>query len=230
MLEVLIKLINGQAGFLDVVVRAISLVILIFSIFPFHNFIQSKVAEKLGDRTSKNQGMQTLNPFAHIDYAGALAMIVFGIGWGRHSYINARNFKNPKRDIAIVAATGLLANLLYALVLMLISNIITVVSYLVFDGSVVLSTICLILTIAAQVAISLTVFYLLPIPPLDGAKILASVLPDRYYYRYLSFERYFSLILILLIATNVLDYPLAYAGSYIYQLLSRVAWLPFFWL
>lgn len=230
MLKVLIDLINGKAGLLDVIVQAISLVILIFSIFPFHNFVQSKVAERLGDRTSKHQGMQTLNPFAHIDYAGALTMIIFGIGWGRHSYINARNFKNPKRGIAIVAATGVLANLVYALVFLLIGNLLSVVIYLIFGQVSFINILLSVFYMAAQVAVSLTVFYLLPIPPLDGAKILASVLPDRYYYKYLSFERYFSLILILLVATDALDAPILLVSNYIYRLLSYVAWLPFFWI
>ncbi len=167
--------------------------IAIFILLPVHEFAHAKTAVALGDNTPRYSGRLSLNPFAHIDFLGAALLILFGFGWAKPVGIDMRNFKNPKRDMAITALAGPVSNLILALILCIISNAILLFS------SMITYVIAMILNSVAYISVSLAVFNFLPVPPLDGSRLLTALLPDRTYYKLMQYERYFPLIVIALI-------------------------------
>ena len=145
-------------------------------ILPFHELAHGWMANKLGDSTAKWMGRLTLNPIKHLDPIGSVLLIFTGYGWAKPVPINPRNFKNQKQGMAITAAAGPIANLLIALVFMILWKIAAYMSYamdLTFLN--VLSTLLLYIV---SINVGLAVFNLLPIPPLDGSRIVGLFLPE----------------------------------------------------
>ena len=206
-------LLKGDASFLAITYIMASLLV-IFVTLPFHEYAHAFAADKLGDRTARYQGRLTLNPLSHIDYLGALAIILFGFGWARPVPVNANNFKNPKRDMAITAAAGPVMNLLLAFV--------GGFFHFAFAGSeaMFLNFISEFFQKFCELNITLAVFNLLPIPPLDGWKVLGAVLPARTYWKIMSYERYISFAVILLICTGALDLPLGFIRGFFYTIVN----------
>lgn len=165
-----------------------------------HEYFHGYAAYKLGDPTAKSLGRLTLNPIKHLDPFGALCMVFFHFGWAKPVPINARYFKNPKRDFAITALAGPLSNLtlsflaafLYALTIKLFSGI-SVNNTFIY--SLVQNTVSFIY-IFHVVNIGIAIFNLIPIPPLDGSRLLCAVLPTKTYFAIMKYERtiYFVLI------------------------------------
>lgn len=165
-----------------------------------HEFSHGLTAYKLGDPTAKNLGRLSLNPIKHIDVFGALCMIFFRFGWAKPVPINARYFKKPKRDFALTALAGPLSNLLMALIFALIYLLtwkafagIAFTSELTFR---IAENLLLFLYAFHAVNLGLAIFNLIPIPPLDGSRILNIVLPQKTYFSIMRYERqiYFGLI------------------------------------
>jgi len=148
---------------------------------PLHEWAHGFVAYKLGDRTAKYQGRLTLNPLAHVDYMGAAMILLIGFGWAKPVPVDPRNFKNPKRDMALTALAGPVSNLLAAVVSGLISNLIVMI--MIKTGNSSLSTgfvyVLLFFRYLMMINASLAVFNFIPIPPLDGSKILMAFLPYK---------------------------------------------------
>jgi Zn-dependent protease len=153
-----------------------------------HEYAHGWAAYKLGDPTAKAAGRLTLNPLKHIDPIGALCMILFRFGWSKPVPINEYNFERREVDTALTALAGPVSNILLALLTGLIN--------LIFkpDPS---SIFALILIVFASINISLAVFNLLPIPPLDGHKIVRALLPKKLRYYWEKLER-FSIFIILI--------------------------------
>lgn len=157
-----------------------------------HEYAHGYAAYKLGDPTAKIAGRLTFNPLAHVDPMGLIAMILFRVGWAKGVPINPNNFRNRKRDTLIVSIAGIATNFLIAIIAALVFRLVKIRVPLFYQF----------LFILAYVNIMLGVFNLLPLPPLDGSKILFSLLPDRLEYFFNKHERILSIILIVLIFTN----------------------------
>ncbi len=165
-----------------------------------HEFFHAYAAYKLGDNTAKYMGRLTINPIKHLDPLGALCMVFFRFGWAKPVPIDPRNFKNPKRDFAVSALAGPLSNLLVAF----FSSFLYLLTYaLLRDVSFPSNTLLQIaqstldfLFIFHSINVGLAIFNLIPIPPLDGSRLLNAILPERLYFKFMKYERtiYFMLI------------------------------------
>lgn len=188
----------SESGLLyDIISLVVSAAIVIFVTMPVHEWAHGFVAGKLGDPTARYYGRTRLNPMAHIDPMGALGILLFGIGWAKPVPVDTRYFKNPKKDMALTAFAGPLANLIMAFVAMFICN--AIIFAMRFVEVVWLLYFLLFLAIVlfevASINVGLAIFNLVPIPPLDGSKILAAFLSDRAYYTLMRYERYFTFVL-----------------------------------
>lgn len=186
---------------------------IILLIICVHEVAHGLVASKLGDPTAKSLGRLTLNPLKHLDPFGFLAMLCVGIGWAKPVPINTRYFKKPKRDMAICAAAGPLANILMGLIAMILLRLVMLFAELNPELFVehynVFYAIIMLFQTAAELSIAFAVFNLFPIPPLDGSKIVYMFLPNNILYKVLQYENYISLgFLALILLENFLPFSI----------------------
>lgn len=164
-----------------------------------HEMSHGFAAYLMGDRTAKDSGRLSLNPLRHIDPIGLICMVIFKFGWAKPVPVNPMYFKNRKGGMAAVALAGPGSNIILALVSFVLMRLILIIPissewmYHVMEFFVTL------FSTMASLNIGLAVFNLIPIPPLDGSKILNVVLPDNVYYKVLRYEQYGFLILIILL-------------------------------
>lgn len=218
----LFNLFQGYSG-IQLIVLLFARVFIVFCCLPLHEYAHALVAVKLGDNTPRAQGRLTVNPLAHLDLIGTLMIIFVGFGYAKPVSVNARNFKNPKGGMALTALAGPVANLIMAAVAILLMNI-----TMLFDMSnVFVQAFSYFFSFAATTNIGLAVFNLLPIPPLDGSRVLQLLIPDRYYYNFMKYERYIIIVVFVLILTGVLTTPLSFLGGLIYKGLAYLIGLPF---
>lgn len=157
-----------------------------------HETCHGLMAYVLGDPTAKRMQRLSLNPLRHIDWLGLASMFLCGFGWAKPVPVDMRYFKNPKWGMALAALAGPVSNLLLAMVLIFTASLIPVSAL----GGAAANELFYFLLTTAILSIGLGLFNLLPIPPLDGSKILFSVLPERAYYTLMRYERYGMLILL----------------------------------
>lgn len=161
-----------------------------------HEFSHALAASRLGDPTARAAGRLTLNPLAHLDFFGTIALVFAGFGWAKSVPVNPVHLRSPRRDMALIALAGPVSNVLLAAAISL------VLRFFVFPWmapQLVSSLLPMILIQAVWINIILAVFNLIPIPPLDGSRILAGVVPESWNYGYQHVERYGPMILIGLI-------------------------------
>lgn len=234
LLSVLSNAFSGQGlDLMSVIASILASLLVIFVMLPFHEFAHATVAGWFGDKTAKMLGRQTLNPLKHIDYVGALLLLLFGFGWAKPVPVNLDHRKNPKGAMAVVALAGPLANLLAGIVGGLLINLVleidpTAVLFLLGGKSVgILSYIVLFLYYFMAINISLAVFNLIPIPPLDGSKILMAFLPNKICYQIQRNEAMISMILMIAIAFGAFSGPLSVAQRWLTSGILNLTALPF---
>ncbi len=198
----------------------------VFCTLPVHEMAHAFIAYKLGDNTAKNMGRLTMDPFKHLDWFGSVLIVLFGFGWAKPVPVNPANFKNPKKGMALTALAGPISNLLMAFLFMLIANGIGLIPA-TQDTIYYINMIYLFLFYAAVINITLAVFNLIPVPPLDGSRLLCAFLPDRLYFKVMQYERYFMLVILLLLITGVLDIPINFLSDLLLRGIVYLANLPF---
>ena len=170
-----------------------------------HETCHGLAAYALGDPTAKRMNRLSFNPLHHIDWLGLASMFICGFGWAKPVPVDMRYFKNPKAGMALTALAGPVSNFLLAFLLMFLAS---VVSRFTAGPVAFLMT-------TAILSIGLGLFNLVPIPPLDGSKVLFSLLPDRAYYTLMRFERFGMLVLLLIIWLDL-------GGSYLSDAIRTV--------
>lgn len=167
----------------------------IFLCLTVHETCHGLAALALGDPTAKSMHRLSLNPLRHIDWIGLLFMFVAGFGWAKPVPVDPRYFKNPKKDMALTALAGPVSNLVLAFLALLMAKGI----YLYTPDTIGWNRLLyFLLYTLAPLSIGLGVFNLIPIPPLDGSKVLGALLPDRLYVTQLRYERYGLAVLLVL--------------------------------
>lgn len=182
-----------------------------------HEVSHGYMAYRLGDPTARNMGRLTLNPLKHLDPVGALCMVLFHFGWARPVPINARYFKKPRRDTALTAAAGPVSNFTMAFLGLLVQEILFAVfirhpasSQFVYNLQYAALTL---FSYFHVLNLSLGLFNLIPVPPLDGSRIFLTFLPAKYYFGIMQYERYIQLGLMLLLWLGFLTRPLSFLVS-----------------
>ena len=162
-----------------------------------HEYAHAKAADVMGDFTPRMTGRLTLNPMAHIDPIGLIMLLVVRFGWAKPVMINARNFRNWRQGELLVAVAGPIANLLVAFISLLAMAVL-------FKLGMFSEGVRLVLSMMVLFNINFAIFNMLPLPPLDGSKVLMVLLPGRLAYKLMSLERYSFIILIFLMMTPFL--------------------------
>lgn len=196
----------------------------------FHETCHGFAAWKLGDPTAKDAGRLTLNPLRHVDLFGLVMMAIFKFGWAKAVPVNMNRLRHPKRDMAVVALAGPLSNLLLAFAALLLRALLLYAILFHWGQAVWTDYVITFLEYVAILSVGLAVFNVIPIPPLDGSKVLFSLLPEEVYRKLLRYERYGMLLLMVLLWTGLLDTPLSAARGWVLDALSHAAWKPFEWL
>ncbi len=218
----LLDIFSGNADFLTLIIKLFSRLFVIFCTMPIHEYAHALIATKLGDQTPRLSGRLTLNPMAHISPIGALMIILCGFGYAKPVSVNPRNFKDSKKGMALTAIAGPISNLIMGFIFTFLS---VLFGYL--KRTTITSAFNVFFFYAAIVNVNLAVFNLLPIPPLDGSRILQLLIPAKYYYKFLQYERYIVIVVFILIVTGILSTPLSLASSAILNLFTKIASLPF---
>lgn len=176
-----------------------------FLTIVLHEMSHGFVAYLLGDRTAKNAGRLTLNPIKHIDIFGLIAMIVFGFGWAKPVPVNPYFFKNRKAGMALTAFAGPASNLLLALLGLFVYKLFMFIPMPIGIMGEVLYGFAQFIVIFVSLNVGLAIFNLIPIPPLDGSKILNSFLPERIYFKIMQYEQYGFIVLYILLNVPFFD-------------------------
>ncbi|MBQ3211541.1 MAG: site-2 protease family protein [Oscillospiraceae bacterium] len=184
-----------------------------------HELSHGLAAFALGDDTARRTGRLSLNPLKHLDPMGLLMMVVFHVGWAKPVPVNMYRFKNPRRGMALTAAAGPLSNIVISIVFLFLYGLF----YLPLGKSQVGTYILSMLELTAYISIGLAVFNLLPVPPLDGSKLVFSLISEENYRKLMHYERYGSVLMFVLVASGVLGKPLSALISAVYSFLVPVA-------
>ncbi len=204
---------------ISVILRQLALSALpVLIAITFHEVSHGLVAYKLGDPTAKMLGRLTLNPLAHIDPFGTIIMPLmlliftngqFVFGYAKPVPINPMNFRNPRRDMAISAAAGPLTNILLAVVSLLLIRFAAVPASMFLPGEVsekVIMPAALMLKSSIIINVVLAVFNMIPVPPLDGGRVLVGLLPQKQAMSLSRIEPFGFIIVMILIATGIANY------------------------
>ena len=213
----LLSLLQG-GSITDIIISLLLTLPIILLALSFHEAAHGYAAWKCGDNTAYHLGRLTLNPLKHLDPIGCLTMLLVGYGWAKPVPINTRNFRNPKRGMALTAAAGPAANLLLGLVSVILfsffSSLYTYTAIKTGEGFLLncVYWLAMIFQLSALVNFMLMAFNLIPIPPFDGSRIAFAFLPPKQYFSIMRYERQimYGFLIVLLVLSYFFDFSPSY--------------------
>ncbi len=226
-------------GFISALTDPFELVGLLISIptvliaLSFHEAAHAFVADKLGDPTARSLGRVTMNPARHLDPIGTLCMILGGFGWARPVPVNSRYFSKPKRDMALTAVAGPIANFLLFfigfLIYALFNECVNRFGLYTESNEYLIWVIYSFLWYFYYYNLTLAIFNFIPIPPFDGSRLAFIFLPDKFYFGVMKYERYIMIVLMVLLISGVVSVPLSFVADGICSgFASMLKLIPFF--
>lgn len=216
---------NGEYALLFINIASIAFVV--FCTLPVHEYAHAWMAVRLGDDTPRLAGRLTLRPMAHIHFFGALMILLVGFGYAKPVQVNMHNLKNGRKSFALVALAGPVSNLIMAFIFTFLRTVIYVLAVNISMPMAVYTVLGSFFSFAASINISLAVFNLLPIPPLDGSRIANLILPAKYYYTIMKYERYIMIGMFVLLWTGILSIPLSWLSGLVTKVFDFIVELPF---
>ncbi len=198
-------------NFLEIIQTLIAVLVAI----TFHEFAHGYASYKMGDPTPKETGRLSLNPFKHLDFLGTICLMIVHFGWAKPVQVNPYYYKNRKKGMVIVALAGPMMNFLIMSISIFIMGVILKVTG-GYGGDFIIFVFDL-FSVLAVINLSLGVFNLIPIPPLDGSKIVGAILPEDKYFKYMRFERFGYFLLLIVLYFDVLRGPLNTVIMWIYN-------------
>lgn len=212
---------SGETSLL--IIMVLSRMFVVLCCMPVHEMAHAYAAYKCGDDTAKLKGRLTINPFAHLDLIGTLMILFFGIGYANPVPVNPARLKHPKKNMALISFAGPLANIIMSFMFIFLTYFLMFIA----PTNNVIYMIASFFSYAAQVNVTLAVFNLIPIPPLDGSKILTAVLPDKIYFSLMRYERYIMIGLFVLLFLGVLNGPITWLSNILLNIISFIPSLIF---
>ena len=193
-----------------------------------HEFAHGYVSYQLGDPTPKEDGRLSLNPFRHLDPLGTLSLFLFKFGWAKPVQVNPYYYKNQKRDMVSVALAGPMSNFILAFlsIFCYYGCLKLVLSYDIILNNFTFSIIDYLMNFFSYLMsynLGLAIFNLIPLPPLDGSKLLNALLPDEFYFNFMRYERYFTPLIFILLFSGLLDTPLSLINQAIFDFMSNIS-------
>jgi len=215
---------------MDKLIDIIMVIPILLIALPFHEWAHAYVAYRLGDPTAKDAGRLTLNPFRHLDPFGTLMMLVANVGWARPVPVNSGYFRDRRKGMILVALAGPFSNLLLAFLFTVIWGLmvkLAVIGVIPVESEAaitVISWLQVFFRFCVLVNISLAVFNMIPVPPLDGSRLISSFIPEESYYRFARYEQYIGIAFLALVifVPNALSSVIRLVADPIYESMLTV--------
>ncbi len=231
LIDLIKEFFSGDIQITELILNFVFVSVVVMFSLSVHETAHGYVAYKLGDPTARNLGRLTLDPKKHLDTIGTICMLLFGFGWAKPVPVNSRYFKNHKRDMALTAFAGPVSNLLVSFICLLLSEILYAAvkdMYITSEFAInIINYVFLFFGYAHSLNLYLAIFNLIPIPPLDGSRLLLIFLPDKYYFGLMKYEQYIKIIFLVLLWSGAISLPLSKVASYISKgMLNFIGLIP----